>query len=105
MKELDDIRYDVIDAASQEALTLWQKRYRGMKCFRKGTDTGYKYKFESRQELSDRLKKNKCFYYCDANERRLCLKEVYNNKNECCVVVMGLMVVEQSRHTNDGEGQ
>jgi hypothetical protein len=55
MKEMDDLRIDVIKERTSESLSAWQKKYHGMKCFRKPADKGYKYTFEARQETAKKL--------------------------------------------------
>lgn len=48
MKEMDDLRDDVLKEKTSESLQSWQKKYRGLKCFRKPADKGYKYGFGGR---------------------------------------------------------
>jgi len=47
MKEMDEMRIEVLEDRSQESLTAWQKKYHGMKCFRKPANKGYEYSFEA----------------------------------------------------------
>ena len=49
MKQMDEIRTEVLADRSQESLTAWQKKYRYMKCFRKPRDKVYRYSFEAWQ--------------------------------------------------------
>ena len=44
MKEMDELRDEVLSTKTNESLQAWQKKYRGMKSFRKPADKGYKYK-------------------------------------------------------------
>ena len=43
MKEMDDLRDDVLREKTHESLQAWQKKYRNLKCFRKPADKGYKF--------------------------------------------------------------
>lgn len=43
MIEMDNLRPDVVQEKTNESLQAWQKKYRGMKCFRNPVDKGYKY--------------------------------------------------------------
>lgn len=45
MEEMDNLRADVLGEKTNESLQAWQKKYRGLKCFRKPADKGYKYNF------------------------------------------------------------
>lgn len=44
MKEMDDLRDDILAEKTTASLQAWQKKYRGLKMFRKPADKGYKYK-------------------------------------------------------------
>lgn len=44
MEDMDNLRDDVLSDRNNESLQAWQRKYRGMKVFRKPADKGYKYK-------------------------------------------------------------
>jgi len=44
MKEMDDLRDDILAVKTTESLQAWQQKYRGLKMFRKPADKGYRYK-------------------------------------------------------------
>ena len=46
MKEMDDLRDEVLAAKTNKSLQKWQKKYRGLKYFRKEADKGYKFEFK-----------------------------------------------------------
>lgn len=49
MKDMDDLRGDVLNEKTNESLQAWQKKYRGLKCFRKSADKGYRYDWKQGQ--------------------------------------------------------